>query len=106
MLRFEPVGQAHAAKAQLGQGQILKLLPDHEDTLLFVNSIYLTPSSLLEVKHFDPKPPKSPGLPAGAFWVCVVCSAKVLERDKRGIGLGGWSHVRFISESGYIIPSK
>ena len=40
------------------------------------------------------------------LWVCVVCFAKVLERDKRGIGLGGWSHVRFISESGYIIPSK
>ena len=35
-----------------------------------------------------------------------VCCAKVLERDKRGIGLGGWSCIRFISESGYIIPSK
>uniref|UniRef100_UPI00261E41A9 hypothetical protein n=1 Tax=uncultured Flavonifractor sp. TaxID=1193534 RepID=UPI00261E41A9 len=34
---------------------------------------------------------KAPGQKAGAFWVCVVCVAKVLERDKRGIGLGGWS---------------
>ena len=97
--------QPHAAEAQHGQAQVLKVLVDHGMSLPYIDfnlpySLEYTPS-----QAFFPKTPKSPGQRPGLFG-CVLC---VLQRCWRGIreelvwedGL-----IRFISESVCIIPCK